>query len=159
MQINCMSLCIAVCSIHLLTCHLISRLRSRARQHIIHQIYIWIACHKTCANDVAERVTEITMRLFWMCMACMPNGSCDVKPTDQLSDKTGDDQCAVALHHRFLGTFIIMWQLDFSMWIFNHRNFFRISHIVQSTALPQMILLLYAISLSKSFALKKLKRK
>lgn len=61
----------------------------------------------------------------------MPNGSCDVKPTDQLSDKTGDDQCAVALHHRFLGTFIIMWQLDFSMWIFNHRNFF--SYIAHRT--------------------------
>lgn len=94
-----------VCSIHLLTCHLISCLRSRARQP---QIYL---------NCVSQNVRKrrcrtchwITMRLF----ECVCQTVHVMKPTDQLSDKTGDDQCAVAMHHRFLGTFIIMWQLIF----------------------------------------------
>lgn len=113
-----------VCSIHLLTCHLISRLRSRARQHVIHQIYIF---ELRVTKRAQTTLQNVSLKLQCVCFECVWHVCQTVhvmKPTDQLSDKTGDDQCAVALHHRFLGTFIIMWQLDFSMWIFNHRNFF-----------------------------------
>lgn len=62
-----------VCSIHLLTCHLISRLRSRARQHIIHKYIFELRVTKR-AQTALQNVSLNYNAFVWM---CMPNGSCD----------------------------------------------------------------------------------